>query len=96
MNITADRFKHLRFERSRTTGKKYDAIIEDQKTKQKQRVSFGNIKSSHFNDITGLKLYSHLDNHDEKLREKYLESYRKQNNKKYSPEWYSGIFLWGC
>jgi hypothetical protein len=94
MNITADRFRHLRFERSKTPGKKYDAIIEDHKTRKTQRIPFGNIKSSHYQDTTGLKLYSHLDNHDEKLKDKYFESYRKQNNKKYSPEWYSLNFLW--
>jgi hypothetical protein len=95
MNIGADRFKHLRFERSRTAGKKYDAIIEDIKTKKTQRIPFGNISSNHFLDSTGLKIYSYLDNRNEKMRKEYLEAYKKTNSRKYSAQWYSLKYLWG-
>jgi len=95
MNIGADRFKHLRFERSRTAGKKYDAIIEDIKTKKTQRIPFGNISSNHFLDSTGLKIYSYLDNRNEKMRKEYLEAYKKTNARKYSAQWYSAQFLYG-
>ena len=41
MDIQSDRFRHIRFERSKSRGKKYDAIIEDKVTKRRQRVPFG-------------------------------------------------------
>lgn len=94
MNISSDRFRHIRFERSKKTGKKYDAIIEDCKTRKTQRIPFGNIQLSHYQDTTGLKIYSHLDHHDEKKRKDYLEAYKKTNSLKYSSSWYSYIYLW--
>jgi len=95
MDIKDDRFRHIRFERSRTKGKKYDAIIEDKVTKRQQRVPFGSDIHEQYRDTTGLKLYSRLDHNDEKRRQSYLARHQKTMTKKYSPSWYSARFLWG-
>lgn len=94
MDIKADRFKHIRFERSRVSGKKYDAIIEDKITKKRQRVPFGSSIHDQYRDSTGLKLYSRVDHNDEKRRQSYLARHEKTRHKKFSPSWYSSVFLW--
>jgi hypothetical protein len=55
MDIKADRFKHIRFERSKTRGKKYDAIIEDKITKKRQRVPFGSSIHEQYRDDYRIK-----------------------------------------
>lgn len=94
MDIKADRFKHIRFERSKTRGKKYDAIIEDKITKKRQRVSFGDDSYQQYFDSTGLKLYSRLDHKDPRRRELYKARHEKTRHKKFSPSWYSDNYLW--
>lgn len=94
MDIKADRFKHIRFERSKTRGKKYDSIIEDKITKKRQRVPFGDDSFQQYRDDTGLKLYSRLDHNDEKRRQSYLARHEKTRHKKFSSSWYSSVFLW--
>ena len=90
----ADQFRLLRFERSRTKNKKYDAIIEDKKTKRTQRVPFGQIGYAQYKDTTGLKLYSRLDHGDEERRKNYLARHEKTRHKKWSSSWFSWQFLW--
>lgn len=94
MDIQSDRFKHIRFERSKKMGKKYDAIIEDKITKRQQRVPFGSNIHEQYRDTTGLKLYSRLDHNDEKRRQSYLARHEKTRHKKFSSSWYSSVFLW--
>ena len=94
MIINEDRFKHIRFERSKTRFKKYDAIIQDNITKRKQRISFGDNRYEHFKDTTGLKLYTSLDHNDPKRRRLYKTRHEKTRHKKYSPSWYSDNYLW--
>jgi hypothetical protein len=94
MDIKEDRFKHIRFERSRTRGKKYDAIIEDKVTKRQQRVPFGDVNYQHYRDSTGLKLYSRLDHNDPKRRAAYKARHEKTRHKKYSASWFADRFLW--
>ena len=92
----ADQFRLLRFERSRTKNKKYDAIIEDRKTKRTQSVPFGDKRYQQYRDITGLKLYSRLDHGDEERRKNYLARHEKTRHKKHSASYYSAVFLWGA
>jgi hypothetical protein len=94
MDIKDDRFRHIRFERSRTKGKKYDAIIEDKVTKRQQRVPFGDVNYQHYKDSTGLKLYSRLDHNDPKRRANYKARHEKTRHKKFSASWYADTFLW--
>ena len=90
----ADQFRLVRFERSRTKNKKYDAIIEDRKTKRTQRVPFGQIGYAQYKDSTGLKLYSRLDHGDEERKKNYLARHEKTRHKKWSSSWFSWQFLW--
>ena len=94
MDIQSDRFRHIRFERSRTRGKKYDSIIEDKVTKRQQRVPFGDVSFQQYRDTTGLKLYSRLDHNDPKRRAAYKARHEKTRHKKFSASWYSDTFLW--
>ena len=94
MDIKEDRFRHIRFERSKTRGKKYDSIIEDKITKRQQRVPFGDVNYQHYRDSTGLKLYSRLDHNDPKRRAAYKARHEKTRHKKFSSSWYADRFLW--
>jgi hypothetical protein len=90
----ADQFRLLRFERSKNPKKKYDAILEDVKTKRTQRVPFGQIGYEQYKDSTGLKLYSRLDHGDEERRKNYKARHEKTRHKKFSASWFSDNFLW--
>ena len=94
MDIQSDRFRHIRFERSKVRGKKYDAIIEDKVTKRQQRVPFGDVNYSQYFDNTGLKLYSRLDHNDPKRRAAYKARHENTRHKKFSSSWYADRFLW--
>lgn len=90
----SDRFRHIRFERSKTRNKKYDAIIEDKTTKRQQRVPFGDNRYEQYRDSTGLKLYSRLDHNDPKRRADYKSRHEKTRHKIFSASWYADTFLW--
>ena len=90
----SDQFRLVRFERSRTKNKKYDAIIEDRETKRTQRVPFGQIGYEQYKDSTGLKLYSRLDHGDEERRKNYKARHEKTRHKKFSASWFADNFLW--
>lgn len=94
MDIKEDRFRHIRFERSHLPQKKYNAIIEDKVTRRQQKVPFGSREHDQYRDTTGLKLYSRLDHNDPKRRANYLARHAKTMTKKFSPSWYSAVFLW--
>jgi len=90
-------YKFLRFEKSKTKGKKYDAILQNKETKREVKVSFGAIGYEQFSDKTGLGLYS-KDSHGDKNRKRL---YRSRHSKEkasfkeyYSPGWFSWRFLW--
>jgi len=88
-------YKFLKFIRSKTKGKKYDAIIENVKTGQIATLPFGDVKYDQYIDSTGLKLYSHKDHNDKMRRTLYRkrhEVYLKTNM--YSPGYFSWRFLW--
>ena len=92
----ADQFRLIRFERSKNPKKKYDAVIEEVKTKKTQRVAFGSRQPLYqqYKDSTGLKLYSRLDHGDEERRKNYLARHEKTRHKKWSSSWFSWQFLW--
>ena len=90
----SDRFRHIRFERSKTMNKKYDGIIEDKITKRQQRVPFGDNRYEQYRDSTGLKLYSRLDHNDPKRRADYKARHEKTRHKIFSASWYADNYLW--
>ena len=92
--IEADRFRFIKFQKAKDPLKKYEAIIEDVKTRRRQRVPFGSSAFQQYRDSTGLKIYSRLDHNDEKRRQDYLARHEKTRHKKWSPSWFSSVFLW--
>lgn len=87
-------FRLIKFQKSKTKGKKYDAIIEDMKTKKRQTIPFGAIGYEQYRDDTKLKLYSRYNHLDENRKRNYLKRHGKTKNKKFSPSWFSAVYLW--
>ena len=92
--MPADRFRLVRFQKASNRKKKYEAVIEDVVTKRQQKVPFGSSAHEQYRDDTGLKIYSRLDHNDEKRRQDYLARHEKTRHKKWSPSWFSSVFLW--
>lgn len=92
----SDLFRIVKFERSHLPQKKYNAIIEDVKTRKRMRVPFGSTVHEQYRDDVPLKLYKRLDHNDEKRRKNYLARHEKTRHKKFSPSWLSAVFLWGA
>lgn len=84
--------KLLRFEKSHTKGKKYDAIVLTDTGKEK-RVPFGAIGYQQYKD-KALGLYSKLDHLDKKRRDNYRNRHRGENLKKFSPGYFAWKYLW--
>jgi len=89
-----DLFRIVKFERSHLPQKKYNAIIEDVKTRKRMRVPFGSTAYEQYRDDVPLKLYKRLDHNDEKRRQNYLARHEKTRHKKFSPSWFSSVYLW--
>ncbi len=68
-------YKFVKFQKSNTKGKKYDAIIENKKTGQTVTLPFGASDYEQYTDSTGLGIYSHK-NHNDKIRRSL---YRKRH-----------------
>ena len=92
--IDSDRFRFVKFQKSKSRNAKYDAIIEDVKTLRKQTIPFGDNSYQQYRDDTGLKIYSRLDHNDKKRKASYLARHEKTRYKKWSASWFSSVFLW--
>jgi len=92
----SDRFVFVKFQKSKTKGKKYDAILFDKISKRRQTVPFGSSIHSQYYDSTGLGLYKRLNHLDRKRRASYLARHAETMKKKYSASWFSGRFLWSA
>ena len=88
-------YKFIRFEKSEAKHKKYSAIIKNKSTGSEIKINFGDTRYQHYEDTTGLKLYSNLD-HDDKERRRSFRARHKVYIKKgyYSPAYFSYHFLW--
>lgn len=81
------------FEKSRTDGKKYDAILVNKTTKREKRVPFGAKGYEHYKD-KALGLYS-KDNHlDPKRRALYRKRHQGEDKAKYSSGYFAWKYLW--
>ena len=88
-------YKLVKFEKSHTKHKKYDAIIENKETKKDKKVPFGDKRYEQYQDTTGLGIYSNKDHKDKKRRLNYRkrhETYIKKDF--YSPGYFSLKYLW--
>jgi len=92
----SDRFVFVKFQKSNTKGKKYDAILFDKISKRRQTIPFGSNIHDQYYDSTGLGLYKRLDHLDRKRRASYLARHADTMKKKYSPSWFSAKYLWSA
>ena len=86
-------FSILKFRRSRTKNKKYDAIVSMDNL-QRQVIPFGDTRKEHFYDGRGLNLYSHMNHRDEERRRKYLKANAKHIQVKLSPSYFTAKYLY--
>lgn len=87
--------RFLKFEKSTTRGKKYDAILQRIQDGKVIRVPFGEIGYEQYQDSTGLDLYSKFDHKDPNRRILYHERHRNDILKgMYSPGFFSMQYLW--
>jgi hypothetical protein len=82
------------FEESHRDKKKYNAVLENKKTKRIVKMPFGSIDHQQYKDNV-LGSYSHLD-HGDKERRKRFRSRHKGFLKTgyYSPSHFSFFYLW--
>ena len=86
-------YKFKRFERSKTAGKKYDAVLENKKSKTERRVPFGARGYDQYKD-KALGLYSGRDHNDTKRRDLYRKRHAGEEKAKYSSGYFSWKYLW--
>ena len=85
----------VKFEPSRAKTKKYAAIIVNNMTGKQRRINFGARTMEHYEDTTGLGLYSGLDHGNAKRRKAYAKRHKPFYNAKYfSPAYFSWRYLW--
>lgn len=69
-------YRVVGFRRSETPRMKYDAILMRQMGQgvySTSYIPFGTLGDSHYDDKTGLGLYSDTDHHDEKKRQRFIQ-----------------------
>lgn len=96
MVILKDPFKYrlIKFEKSNTKHKKYDAILKHIGNGKIKRIPFGDKRYEQYKDSTGLDLYSHKDHGDRKRLQSYRMRHAKTAKNKFSSSWFSWHFLW--
>lgn len=86
-------WKLIRFRKSSSKNKKYDAILKSgDKT---FHMAFGDKRYQHYKDSTGLGLYSNLDHNDKKRRSSFIA--RMKGFVKpgvWSPAYFAIKYLW--
>lgn len=87
-------YKLLGFRKSKTEGKKYDAILENKITKKIKHVPFGDKTMQHYKDVTPLKLYSHLDHNDKQRRDNFRSRHGENAKYKFSSAYFAQKYLW--
>ena len=85
-------YKLLGFEKG-TGNKKYNALLQDKKTKQIKKIGFGDIRYQQYKDNV-LGLYSHLDHNDNKRRALYRARHKHDKLNEYSAGWLAYTYLW--
>lgn len=85
-------YELIGFEKSHLLAKKYDAVLENKKTKKIVRIPFGSRIHGQYFDKIGL--YTSQDHLDERRRQLYKIRHQNDINKPYSPSWFSLKFLW--
>jgi hypothetical protein len=87
-------YRLLKFARSRSRGKKYDAILLNRHTRKEKRVPFGALGYEQYRDSTGVGLYSRSNHGDPKRRRLYRTRHAGENARKFSSGYFSWKYLW--
>lgn len=87
-------YKFLKFRKSQTKNKKYDAILINKKTKKEKIIPFGDKRYEQYKDSTGLNLYTFKNHLDTKRRTNYRKRHARTSKNKFSSSWFSYYFLW--
>ena len=83
------------FQKSKTKGKKYDALLLKTGSPKLIRIPFGAIGFQQYNDSTGLKLYTKYDHKDKERQKKYRNRHKGfLRDGYYSPGQMSMDYLW--
>jgi hypothetical protein len=89
-----DDYEFMRFQKSTSRNKKYDALMRNKITNKIKKISFGELPYQHYEDKTDLNLYSHLNHYDKKRRSNYIARHMKNIINKYSSGWFAYNYLW--
>jgi hypothetical protein len=81
------------FRRSKTKGKKYDAIVK-RESGELSYIPFGQLGYEQYRDRTGEGLYTKLDHYDKRRREAYRKRHSGEQKVKYSPGYFAWYYLW--
>lgn len=81
------------FRISKKANRKYDAILSD-KYGTHVYIPFGDIRYEHYKDSTPDTKFDFLNNFDERRKKRYYKNHAKEYNNKYSPGYFSLVYLW--
>ena len=85
----------VKFRRSESKNKKYDALIQHKRNDKIYIIPYGDTRYQHYKDSTGLGLYSNLDHNDKARRALFRLRHKPNYNKNYySPAYMSWNYLW--
>lgn len=88
-------YKLLGYRKSKRKNAKYDAVLQNKKTKKTYKVPFGDNRYENYRDLTGLNFYPHLLHGDKKRRKLYRARHKKDIKAGYySPGYFSYFVLW--
>lgn len=73
--------------------KKYNAILEEKKSKNIIKIPFGDKRYEQYKD-NALGLYSHLDHNDIKRKNNYRARHKHDKLNEYSSGYFSYYYLW--
>jgi hypothetical protein len=89
-----ENYRLVSFAKAKNTNKKYDAFLENKKTKKLRRIPFGDINYPQYKDNVPLHLYQDRNHNDKRRRRLYHARHWRDPLHKYSSGWFSWHYLW--
>ena len=86
-------YEFVKFIKSNSKNKKYDAILKNKKTNRFKTVPFGDKRYQHYKD-TALGIYSNLNHLDKKRRRSFRNRHYNNSKNKFSSGYFSYYYLW--
>jgi hypothetical protein len=97
----------IKFEKSKISGKKYTAYVQDKSTKKIRKIHFGASDYEQYKDRTPLKLYSQKNHNNRKRMQNYFNRHsgtkkrttaialeKKKSHGYYNAKILSHVYLW--